>query len=51
MIIPSRILARPHVVQMMRDNHASLQRLYAHLAQRGITAEWEREAAQTPVGR
>jgi hypothetical protein len=43
-IVPARVLARPHVVQMMRDNHASLTRLYAHLAQLGIAGEWERQA-------
>ncbi|MET0272880.1 MAG: hypothetical protein ABW360_07800 [Phenylobacterium sp.] len=51
LIIPSRVLARPNVVQMMRDNHASLYRLYAHLAQLGIGAEWERQAAQTAATR
>lgn len=49
LIVPARVLARPPVVQMMRDNYSSLRRMYAILAQLGVTAEWDRQAADTAV--
>jgi hypothetical protein len=46
LIVPARVLGRPQAAQMLRDNYASLQRMYARLGQFGILTEWEREGAQ-----
>jgi Mn-dependent DtxR family transcriptional regulator len=46
LIVPARVLGRPEASQMLRDNYASLQRMYAHLGHLGILAEWEREVAE-----
>jgi hypothetical protein len=46
LIVPARVLGRPQAAQMLRDNYASLQRMYARLGHFGLLAEWEREGAQ-----
>lgn len=45
LIVPAHVLARPGAVQVMRDNYADLQRMFAGFARLGVLAEWDR---QTP---
>lgn len=42
-LVPTRVLARPEVVQFMQDNQSHLLRLCGQLADFGVLAEWERE--------
>ena len=44
-IVPGRVIAREGFVEFMLDNQTNLQRLFQALAEYGVLAMWEREAA------
>jgi hypothetical protein len=46
LVVPSVVLARPHLMGLVMDNVGHLQRMFAALAQLGVVAEWD---AQRPV--
>jgi DNA-binding transcriptional ArsR family regulator len=44
-IVPARAISREGFVEFMIDNQTNLQRLFQGLAEHGVLAMWEREAA------
>jgi len=44
-LVPARALANPGFVEFMLDNQTNLQRLFQTLAEHGVLALWDREAA------